>query len=210
MSTHIARRIKAGQWFWMNKTFIQHYASRIGFSAVGVYSFLASMTDEAQQCFPSQSYIARHLGCSRATVNRAIKVLAQSKLIFVEKRENQNHLYTLLEVQCNTNETDLLHKRNTLVQKCDTNKTYKQEINNDTVVSDSPMESKENLIASDIATALDDQYHREDYLAFARTYPESFLRRILSEVKRTPYHKIKKSRSALFKYLVHYYAHKNS
>ena len=217
MNTSIIRHMKAGQWYWMNKALIQHGVSRIGFSAVVVYSFLASMTDEAQRCYPSQSYIARHLGCSRATVNRALKVLAQSKLIFVEKGKNRNHLYTLLEVHCNSDETDLLHGRNIPVQKSDTNNTHKQEINNNTVVSDAPLEhhanatqSKDELLASDIARALDDQNRLEDYVAYAHTYPESFLRKILSEVKRTPHYKIKKSRSALFKYLVHYYAHKNS
>lgn len=210
------RKMKAGQWYWMNKAVIQQCASYIGFSAVVVYCFLASMADENQQCYPSQSYIADHLDCSRATVNRAIKVLAQHKLIFVETRENRNHHYTLLEMQCNRDEPDLLHGRNTLVQKSDTNKTYKQEIYNNSIVSDTKNEhaadatiTNEELLASDIAHNLDDQRNIATYRSYAHTYPESFLRKILSEVKCTPHHKIKKSRSALFNYLVHYYAHKN-
>ncbi|MHB9010658.1 MAG: helix-turn-helix domain-containing protein [Ignavibacteriaceae bacterium] len=215
--THSIRSMKAGQWYWMMKAVIQHYAAQIGFSALAVYNVLASMADEAQQCFPSQKYIADHLGCSRATVNRGIKILEQHHLIRVEKRKYKNHLYTLLEVPCNKDEPCMLHERNLPVQKSDTNNTHKQKINNNNVVrvtslehATDPLKSQEQLLASDIARALDDQTHLATYTDYARTYPEAFLRNILSEVNRTPRHKIKKSRSALFKYLVHYYAHKNS
>ncbi len=211
------RKLTAGEWYWIDKTVIQRCASDIGFSGVAIYNFLASMADDNQKCFPSQKYIAECLNCSRATVNRAVKKLEMHKLIIVEKKNYNHHVYYLLDIPCNNRETSMSHERNQSAQKGDTNKTNKQEINNNTVVSvqknttdASPIKNKEELVASDIADALDDHGNITIYLPLASQYPESFLRRILSEVKRTPQHKIRKSRKALFMYLVKYYAHKNS
>jgi len=211
------RKMSAGEWYWIDKAVIQKSAGSIGFSGVAIYNFLASMADENQKCFPSQKYIAERLGCSRATVNRAIKVLEKYRLIFVEKRNYHHHVYSLLDIPCNTEETSVSHQCNQSVQKGDTNKTKEQEINNKSIVrvkknntDDFPIKSKEELLASDIADALDDRGNIKTYHSFASKYPESFLRQILSEVKRTPEHKIRKSRKALFMYLVNYYAHKNN
>jgi len=211
------RKLGAGDWYWINKAVIQRYAGTIGFSEVTIYNFLASMADDNQKCFPSQKYIAEHLGCSRATVNRAIKKLERHKLIIVEKKNYNHHVYYLLDIPCNNKETSMSHERNRGAQKGDTNNTNKQEINNNSVVSvqkdntdDFPNNAREELVASDIADALDDRGNIKTYIPFANQYHESFLREILSEVKRTPQYKIRKSRKALFMYLVNYYAHKNS
>ena len=211
------RKLNAGNWYWIDKAVIQKCAGSIGFSGIAIYNFLASMADENQQCFPSQKYIAERLSCSRATVNRAIKKLESHKLIIVEKKNYNHHVYSLLDIPCNNKETSMSHQCNQSAQKGDTNKTNKQEINNNPVVSvqknntdDSPIKTREELLASDIADTLDDHGNITIYLPLASQYPESFLRRILSEVKRTPQHKIKKSRKALFMYLINYYAHKNT
>ena len=200
--THNRRTMQSGEWFWIAKAVMWKQHTVIGLSALTVYFFLASMVDEAQSCFPSQKYIANHLGCSRATVNRAIQKLAKHKLIAIEKKSRMHHHYFLLHINSCKSETQMLHVRNSLVSKVDTNKTNKQEINNNTVVC----VTKENLLAQDIANLLNAQEHIKTYLHYAHTYPEDFLRKILSEVKLTPLHKIKKSRHALFTYLIHYYA----
>lgn len=204
------RNMKAGGWYWISKAVIQEYMITISFSAFTVYNFLASMADEHQSCFPSQQFISRHLGCSRATVNRAIKVLEKEKLILVEKGNTHHCTYRLLHIDSNNNDTQMLHRRNLPVQNGDTNNTNKQELHNNTVVSVSkllqPLKSREELLASDIAELLGDQSNDKVYLSYAYKYPESFLRMVLSEVKQTPLHKIKKSRAALFQYLLHYHA----
>ena len=66
------------------------------------------------------------------------------------------------------------------------------------------------LLALDLATALNDRKSLPVYLSYARKYPESFLRRILGEVKEIPAGKIKKSRAALFGYLVKKYAQESN
>ena len=107
--------------------------------------------------------------------------------------------------------------RNSDVKNGDTNKNNITRLNNDNVVmvkniskEASFPSTREELLASDITKALNDSANMALYLSYARKYPESYLRQILSEVKQTPAHKIKKSRGALFMYLVHLHANKRS
>lgn len=209
--------MNAGEWYWVAKAVIQDYTPKIGSTAMTVYHLLASMADENQRCFPSQKYIAQKLGCSRATANHAIKMLANSKLIFIQRRQRYHHVYYLLNVGGKNPETQMSNGRNSDVKKGDTNKNNLTRLNNDIVVmvkniskETSFPSTREELLASDITKALNDSPNTALYLSYAHKYPESYLRQILSEVKQTPAHKIKKSRGALFMYLVHLYANKHS
>lgn len=64
---------------------------------------------------------------------------------------------------------------------------------------------KEEILAGDLADGLDDKLNFAFYLSVARKYPEEFLRKIYSHVRGIPSNKIKKSRGALFNYLVQKY-----
>jgi DNA-binding transcriptional MocR family regulator len=198
--------MRAGDWFWISKSILQNYPVHVGFSAVSVYLILASMADEKQSCFPSQKYIADHLGCSRATVNRAIQKLTTHKLIAIEKKDRTHNRYFLLHVGSIKSETRLLHRRNSLVSNIDTNKTNQQEIYNN------PADhiKKSDFFAHEIADLLNDHGNIKTYLLYTQKYPEEFLRKIVAEVKLTPLHKIKRSRRALFIYLIRYYANPSS
>lgn len=205
-NVHNIRTMKSGEWFWISKAVMFKYSSRIGSSALVVYAFLASMADETQSCFPSQKYIADHLGCSRATVNRAIQKLTAHKLIAVEKKNRMHHRYFLLHVGRCSKETQMSHERNSPVLKVDTNNINQQEINNNTM----DHVKKEELLAHEIADMLNDRENLKTYLQYAQKYPEEFLRKIVAEVKLTPLHKIKKSRCALFTFLIRFYANPRS
>lgn len=65
--------------------------------------------------------------------------------------------------------------------------------------------TKEELLAMDLAEGLNDRANLGFYLSVCRKYPESFLRKIYSEVKEIPLRRIKKSKGALFNYLVQKY-----
>jgi hypothetical protein len=67
-------------------------------------------------------------------------------------------------------------------------------------------QSKSTELAMDIATALGDYKNLALYISYSRRYPVSLLRKVLGEVKEIPPEKIKKSRGALFNYLVQKYA----
>lgn len=61
-------------------------------------------------------------------------------------------------------------------------------------------------LALDLAQSLDDLKGIALYVFYARKYPESFLRMTLGAVKEIPREKIKRSRAALFNFLVQQYA----
>ena len=209
------RNIKDGPWYWIHKAVIRNHAVDIRAVSVAVYNCLAAMADKKQECFPSQQYIARTIGYSRATVNRALKVLIKHGLIAIRKKGQYRRVYRLLAVSCNTGETQMLHRCNPGVKKFDTNKNQITKINNDNIVSVKKFdisllknsEGKEpktrtEILATDIAAALKDQDHLYRYLALANRYPEHVLRQLLSEAKQVPDSRIKKSRAALFNYLL--------
>ena len=70
--------------------------------------------------------------------------------------------------------------------------------------------TREELLALDLAEGLNDQKSLPLYLSYAKKYPEDLLRRILGTVKEIPDEKIRKSRGALFSFIVKKYAQKNT
>ena len=68
-----------------------------------------------------------------------------------------------------------------------------------------PRTAKE-VLALEITKALNDGDNLPLYIYFAGKYPEQVLREILSAVMEVPEEKIKKSRGALFNYLLKRYA----
>jgi len=62
--------------------------------------------------------------------------------------------------------------------------------------------SKKELLALDTAKALGDLKNLGLYLSYCRKYPEDLIRKTLGIVKELPIERIRKSRGALFNYLV--------
>jgi biotin operon repressor len=215
---HQVRKLKNGDWYWIQKAVIQEYAARIGPMAVMVYNLLASQADRCQSCFPSQKYMAERLGCSRSTVNKAVKTLAAAGLIGIEKRSRYHLVYTLLTVRCRAGKTEMSEGGNPDVAPADTNDNKVTINNNDidndmknldsadrSTVRDFTPRTKEELLALDLARGLDDLKALPLYLAYARKYSEGALRRALSEARAVPAAQIKKSRGALFNHLIQKY-----
>ena len=211
--------MERGAWYWVDKAVIRKYSGNVGFLALAVYHLLASMADENQACYPSQKYLADTLGCSRRSVSRAIRRLEENKLISLWISPGKRSGYRLLPVRMDTYDTDLRHGRPKGKTNGSTNNNTEQEEDNNKFVCDSKChntikrpeteagdESKSELLAHDLAEALNDQSHYTIYLSYTKQYSESFLRRVLAETKMTPDRKIRKSRSALFNYLVYHYA----
>lgn len=216
-----SRSMKHGKWYWVDKTVIQERARKDGLLTIAVYHFLASMADENQTCYPSQKYVAKKMGCSRGSVNRAIKRLAEDKLISMWKTSGKRTVYHLLPVGLSINGTGVSGMSTPDVSGDDTNNNKGTRSNNNEVVpvhktynaTDEPdsvteIQSKQELLARDIAEALGDHDHFSIYLSCAERYTESFLRRVLAETKLTPDRKIRKSRAALFNFLINHYAGK--
>jgi biotin operon repressor len=217
-SRNDVRRMDSGSWYWVSKRIIQERARETGFLAMCVYHFLASMVDEAQSCYPSQLYIATHLGCSRAAVNSAIRRLREAGLITVNKVGRNSCSYRLLEARCQPEKTDESTGVNKEVNGSDTNNNQLTRINNNTIVcvkeneheNGQRPETRKELFASEMAEKLDDRRNIRQYLFYSRRFPEIILREFLSQSLQTPSHRIKKSRAALFAYLVKIYDQQTS
>jgi len=211
-----ARSLAHGDWYWIPRAVMKGHASEIGARALAVYNLLAAMADSRQSCYPSQKYMAERLGCSRSTVNKAVKTLAASGLIGIEKRSRYHLVYTLLQVGCRAGKTQMSKGGNRAVAPADTNDN-KGIINNNDIdmnknePADRPSipnftpKTKEELLALDLARGLDDLKALPLYLAYARKYSEGALRRALSEARAVPAAQIKKSRGALFNHLIQKY-----
>lgn len=70
--------------------------------------------------------------------------------------------------------------------------------------------SREMQFAMEMAEILNDREALPLYIAFTRQYPESLLREVLEKVRAIPDHKIKKTRGALFNFLVQQHARSRS
>ncbi|MFA6130491.1 MAG: hypothetical protein WC731_05880 [Candidatus Omnitrophota bacterium] len=69
--------------------------------------------------------------------------------------------------------------------------------------------TKEELLARDLAEGLNDEANLGFYISVCRKYPEKLLREIYGRVKQFPEKKIKKSKGALFNYLIQNHDKKN-
>ncbi len=207
------RNLKNCSWYWVDKIIIQKYVPQIGTMGFTVYSFLASLADRNQSCFPSQKYIAKRIGCSRSTVNKSIKALVKYGLIKKGTKSRYHCIYSLTKVRCKVEETQMSHTGNSDVSQRNTNDNKRiRNIDNidkngkwfpkNKALKEFQPRTREELLAVDLAVALDDYQGLPLYISLAKKYPEAFLRNILGQVRGIPQEKIKKSRGALFNHLV--------
>ncbi len=70
--------------------------------------------------------------------------------------------------------------------------------------------TREELLARDLAAGLNDEANLRFYFSVCRKYPEELLRKTYGQVKEIPFDKIKKSRGALFNYLIQKYEKNNN
>ena len=69
-------------------------------------------------------------------------------------------------------------------------------------------QTEEDKLAVQIATEFSDLTHLPVYVAFCRRYPQEVIKKAFETTQKYPIEKIKKSKGALFIYLVKFYANK--
>ncbi|GAF91316.1 unnamed protein product [marine sediment metagenome] len=214
------RSIKRGKWYWIDKSILKNYASELKSSGLAVYNVLAYFANsKTQSCFPTQRTIANLIGLSRRTVSRKIRLFKNKGLIAVERMNGRFKYFLLYPKESKVHRA--CDKKDTSVEtRGNTNKNNRIRINNN-VNEDKktfnmksfkefkPMTRKE-LLASDLAKGLNDSKSLPFYLSVVRQYPEPLLMKLLGEVREIPSENIKKSRAALFNYLLQQYAKENS
>jgi len=206
------RDMRDGNWFWIHKNVLSKYARELGPSGFLVYSALAFFANSRTQiCFPTQKALAQLTGLSRRTVIRKIKLLKELGLIKVEKGKG-GRVYYLLEPDMTEESHPCDMDVTSKVKESRTNNNYLTKIYNNDIADEKSFKSiaskkfvpktKEELLAMDMAQALEDQEHLPLYLSYAKRYPETFLRGILGDVMGRASEKLKKGRAALFNYLI--------
>ena len=209
------RDLREGNWYWINRDVLYTYGRKLKASGIAVYNALVSFANpKTQSCFPTQKVLAEITGLSRRTVLRKIKLLKELGLVKVERKRG-SCVYHLLEADvtekaqpCDKNDTSCVikdHTNNNKLTRININNNVSKKILNFSSKGFAP-KPKEELLALDLADELNDRKNLSLYLHYARCYPESFLRRVLGEVKEIPIERIKKSKAALFTYLVKKYA----
>ena len=176
---------------------------------------LATFMDAEGHCFPSQEALAKALGISRTAVSKRIKSLLafrwQGKpLIYTKKVRGgkgifENTVYTVLP-ESSLRIFDTKRKSNHVntghVARGHTN--YSQTNNNIlNTVTEYYKFKKDDPLAMELATAMDDTKSLPYYKKMVSKYPAYILLRTKGEVLEEP--QIKRSKGAMFAYLVKKY-----
>ena len=212
--------MRDGNWFWIHKAVLSEYARKLGASGFLVYSALAFYADsKTQTCFPAQKAIAELTGLSRRTVIRKIKLLEKLALIQVTRKKG-SCIYRLLDADVTvasypgdsnvTSDVKEVHTNNNYLTKIINNDIAFKKIFKSITSKEGKPKTREELLAMDLAQALNDKKSFSLYLSYAKRYPETLLRGILGEANEVPSEKIRKGRAALFNYLVQKYAKQTS
>jgi len=214
------RDLRDGDWYWIHKEVILAFGARLGPYGIAIYNVLALFAhSKTQACYPSQQRIADILGCSRRTVFSYLKRLQKLRLVRLERKGRQGIVYTLLRwaPHSHPKEGKCANKRISDVHQLPTNNNtltrIYNNVNNDniktgTVLKKFRPKGKEEELAWDMAKALSDEENLGLYISYCRRYPQHIIWRAFGETKEISTEKIKKSRGALFTYLVKKYSNK--
>jgi len=212
------RNLKEGHWYWISKAAFRSHAKTLGPSGVAVYNALAYFAHWKDQfCFPTQKTMAELLGVSQRTVMRKLQQLQQLGLVGIEKQRGKCVYYLLSTPEDMTQETPEGDKNDTgQVTGGNANYSDMKDIkNNKKRLADKSIlnvkkltsgefkpETREELLALDLAEGLGDRQNLPVYLSYAHKHPESLLRQLLGEVLEMREENLKKGRAPYFHYLL--------
>jgi DNA-binding Lrp family transcriptional regulator len=207
------RSMEKPGWYWIDREIITVYGKRLRSSGIAVYNALASYANQkTQTCFPSQQSIAELLGLSRMTVNRKIKQLKELGLLDIMKLKSHCS-YFLLRPDVPDPLQPCDKKDTGGVSSEDMNNNNRTKINNNDIDNKNILakddflkgfepKTREELLALDMAEAVNDLRSLPLYLNYAKTLPEPVIRETLSWIKRIPDKNIRKSRASLFNFIL--------
>jgi DNA-binding transcriptional MocR family regulator len=211
------RNLRKAEWYWIDKNILRQYGKLLKPTGIAVYNGLAFFANaESHTCFPSQEALGGLVGASKRTVRRHLQQMEALGLIKTEKRRGTS-LYHLLSpgtiLSPREDKSDPGEWSPAPPNKNNRTRITKQNIDNkDFRKFDSPVfkgfkpQTREEVLALDLAQGLDDPKGLPLYLSLSRKLPESLLRQKFSEVRAIPTKQIKKSRGALFNFLIQRHA----
>lgn len=198
-------------WITLPRSLVKDLGPIIGPLGLAVYSLLAAHADKDYYSKLNYRKISRKLGCTNAEAVRTLHHLEDMQLIKSEPDSTRKMTYRLLWIPPWKN----LGKTERNSPDCyrfalSINKIFDDDIDGLIRIVKTNMNHKspQEQLAYELAEAMNDMDALPLYISYAHEFPEEKLREIAVKVRAIPENKIRKTRGALFNFLVQQYAKK--
>ena len=214
------KKSSEAKWFSLPQALFRLFSSNLGVTALAVYSLLAAYADENFRSRLEYHKISRKLGCTKLEAIMALHTLENLHLIKAEPQNSRTKSYQLLwnppwgkvcGKPCGKPEPKQEKKTRTYRFVYSQENIFDIDIEgpvNKLRFLNNMSQTDETQFAYELAEALNDQEAIQMYIAYTNRFPEPLLREMLVKVLSVPDHKIRKTRGALFNYLIQQHARK--
>ncbi|MCK9421233.1 MAG: hypothetical protein M0Q38_01405 [Bacteroidales bacterium] len=204
----------------MPTTLLRKSSLVLGVNGLAIYSLLAAYANKNFRSRLEYHKISRKLGCTKLEAIMALHKLENLHLIKAEPQNSRTKSYQLLWIppwgkiwgkDCGKSGERIF--KLPCPYRFDYSIKYKIANDIDGTVNklsfnNNMNQSEETQLAYELAEALNDQEAIQMYIAYTNRFPEALLREILVKVLSVPDYKIRKTRGALFNYLIQQHARK--
>lgn len=200
------------RWFTMPKALFRFHSSQLGIRGIAVYCLLAAYADSEFRSKLNFHKISQKLGCTNSEAVRALHLLEELHLIRSVPEYSRTKSYRLLWAP-NWGKVwgKVLEKSSPYRIEYSINNIYDDDIEGPIrrIIYKKPMNlNEETQFAYELAEALNDKEAIQMYLSYVHRFSEALLREVLTKVLSIPENKIRKTRGALFNYLMQQHAAK--
>lgn len=203
-------------WFPLPRALFKRFCQVLGIRTLSVYCFLAAYADQSYKSRLNLDRISQKLGLSRKEILNAVKQLHELHLIQFEPGKRVIKSCKLLWIPAwgkSCGQTGDEFTRTTNLYRIDYSRERRIDIDidrlGDKLINHISMcQNDKTILAYELAEALGDQEAIQMYVSYANRFPEPLLREILVKVLAVPDYKIRKTRGALFNYLIQQHAGK--
>jgi len=201
------------RWFSLPKALLRELRSTLGINGIAVYTLLAAYADQDYYSALSYRKISQKLGCSNAEAVRSLHQLEDLHLIKSEPDNSKTMFYRLLWIppwgkhgEKQTKKSEPYRIVLTINNKYDDEDDGIKSITIHQLMNQH--QTKETQLAYELAEALNDKEAIQMYISYTHRFNEMLLREVLVKVLAIPENKIRKTRGALFNYLIQQHAAK--
>jgi len=200
------------RWFSLPKALFRNFSSILGVNGIAIYSLLAAYADTEFRSKLNYHKISQKIGCTNVEAVRALHMLEDLHLIKSEPENSKTKSYRLLWIPpWGKLGEKMLKKSSPYRIEYSINNKYDDDI--DGLISRIIFKQKmnqfeETQLAYELAEALNDKEAIQMYISYVHRFSESLLREMLVKVLSVPENKIRKTRGALFNYLIQQHAAK--
>lgn len=196
----------------MPKALFQNFSSALGINGVAIYSLLAAYADNEFRSRLTYHKISKKIGSTNVEAVRTLHLLEDLHLIKSEPENSKTKCYRILWVPPWGKPGEKVLKKSSPYRiEYSINNKYDDDIDGlirRIIFKQKMNQSEETQFAYELAEALNDREAIQMYLSYVHRFSEALLREILVKVLSVPENKIRKTRGALFNYLIQQHAAK--